>query len=88
VTVLRRFFDRQPDGTYQVIAVKGFRTPIHLEGSPELIQVAYDCGLGEKNSAGFGCWAPGLSENLRDSEYPRDTRGCGGHSVPFFRKIL
>ncbi len=27
---------------------------IHLEGEPELLQFAYDCGLGEKNSMGFG----------------------------------
>ncbi len=74
VTVLRRFFDRQPDGTYQVIAIKGFRAPIHLEGSPELIQVAYDCGLGEKNSAGFGCWAPKDSVNQRAPGGQRSAR--------------
>ncbi len=27
-----------------------------LDGDPELIQVAYDCGLGAKNSMGFGMW--------------------------------
>ncbi len=27
----------------------------HLRGSPKLIKTAYDCGLGEKNSMGFGC---------------------------------
>lgn len=26
-----------------------------FKGSPELIKTAYDCGLGEKNSMGFGC---------------------------------
>lgn len=26
-----------------------------VRGSPELIKTAYDCGLGEKNSMGFGC---------------------------------
>lgn len=27
---------------------------LSAEGSPELIKVAFDCGLGAKNSQGFG----------------------------------
>lgn len=26
-----------------------------VKGSPELVETAYNCGLGEKNSMGFGC---------------------------------
>ena len=32
----------------------GVQAPLTLAGSPELIQTAWDCGLGEKNSMGFG----------------------------------
>lgn len=28
--------------------------PITIEGNPELIKLAYESGLGEKNSMGFG----------------------------------
>jgi CRISPR-associated endoribonuclease Cas6 len=28
--------------------------PITIEGNPELIRLAYESGLGEKNSMGFG----------------------------------
>jgi len=34
--------------------VKSFICPFTLKGSTELMQVAYDCGVGEKNSMGFG----------------------------------
>lgn len=34
---------------------RGYFMDIILEGDPELIEFAYDCGLGEKNSMGFGC---------------------------------
>jgi len=39
-------------GTYIV----GYNGIYWLEGSPELIKVAYDTGLGSKNSQGFGCF--------------------------------
>jgi CRISPR-associated endoribonuclease Cas6 len=39
-------------GTYIV----GYNGIYWLQGSPELIKVAYDTGLGSKNSQGFGCW--------------------------------
>jgi len=32
----------------------GAFAPFTLSGSPELMQVGWECGLGEKNSAGFG----------------------------------
>ncbi|MGI6468295.1 MAG: CRISPR-associated endoribonuclease Cas6 [Syntrophomonadaceae bacterium] len=39
-------------GTYIV----GYNGIYWLQGNPELIKVAYDTGLGSKNSQGFGCW--------------------------------
>ncbi len=38
------------DGTYH----RAHLMDITLEGPPELLEFAYDCGLGEKNSMGFG----------------------------------
>lgn len=34
--------------------VRGFMCPITIEGNPELIKLAYESGLGEKGSMGFG----------------------------------
>lgn len=34
--------------------VKAFMAPFYLSGSAELIHIAYECGIGEKNSMGFG----------------------------------
>lgn len=34
--------------------VKSFLCPLALKGSIELMRTAYDCGIGEKNSQGFG----------------------------------
>lgn len=34
--------------------VRGFMCPLTIEGSPALIALAYESGLGEKNSIGFG----------------------------------
>lgn len=42
------------EGTPQATQIKGFETYFTLEGSSELMQVAWDCGLGEHNSQGFG----------------------------------
>jgi len=36
------------------IKVRGWLVPIQAEGNPELLHLAYETGLGEKNSAGFG----------------------------------
>lgn len=41
--------------------VRGYVFPFHLTLHPDLIRTAWDCGLGEKNSMGFGFWAPRLS---------------------------
>jgi len=40
---------------YQGHIIKGWNGEFLLEGSPELLQIAYDTGLGSKNSQGFGC---------------------------------
>lgn len=37
--------------------VRGFMCPITTEGNPELIKLAYESGLGEKGSQGFGMLA-------------------------------
>ncbi|MGH9425791.1 MAG: CRISPR-associated endoribonuclease Cas6, partial [Terriglobia bacterium] len=34
--------------------VRGFMCPVTIEGNPALIALAYESGLGEKNSLGFG----------------------------------
>lgn len=39
---------------YKDIEVVGAQAPFVVTGSPELIQVMYDCGAGEKNAGGFG----------------------------------
>lgn len=41
---------------YKNTIIKAWRGVYLLEGSPELIKVAYDAGLGSKNSQGFGCF--------------------------------
>src|SRR5205807_1817714 len=40
--------------TFKGIQVRGAFAPFTLTGSEALMRVAWDCGLGEKNSAGFG----------------------------------
>ncbi len=41
---------------YKGTIIKGYNGIYWLKGSPELIKVAHDTGLGSKNSQGFGCW--------------------------------
>ncbi len=40
--------------TYKGIQIRGAFAPFTLTGSESLIRMAWECGLGEKNSAGFG----------------------------------
>lgn len=40
--------------TYKEVEVVGALAPLTLRGSAALMQVGWECGLGEKNSAGFG----------------------------------
>ena len=37
------------------IKVKAMEAPFSIVADPELINIGYECGWGEKNSAGFGC---------------------------------
>lgn len=37
--------------------VRGYYCPLMITAQPSMQQVAYDCGLGEKNSMGLGCIA-------------------------------
>ncbi|SHF19681.1 CRISPR-associated endoribonuclease Cas6 [Caloramator proteoclasticus] len=36
------------------INIKGYLTDCEIIGNPELIEIAYECGLGDRNSLGFG----------------------------------
>jgi CRISPR-associated endoribonuclease Cas6 len=42
--------------TYKGFVIKGWMGRYRLDGSPELLRLAYDAGLGAKNSQGFGCF--------------------------------
>lgn len=42
------------EGREDETRVRGFMCPVTIEGNPELIKLAYESGLGEKNSLGFG----------------------------------
>ena len=39
--------------TDENVYVKAMEAPFYLKTNPELIRIAYACGLGEKNSMGF-----------------------------------
>ena len=39
---------------YKGIKIRGMLCPFSVIGSPALIRVGYECGFGDKNSAGFG----------------------------------
>ncbi len=39
---------------YKDIDIRGVLCPFHAYGSPELMFIGYECGFGDKNSAGFG----------------------------------
>jgi CRISPR-associated endoribonuclease Cas6 len=41
-------------GCWDETKVRGFMCPLTIEGNPELIKLAYESGLGEKGSLGFG----------------------------------
>lgn len=46
------------EGQHDRTSVRGFMCPLTIEGNPELIRLAYESGLGEKNSMGFGMLEP------------------------------
>ena len=39
---------------YKGIKIRGTMCPFRVSGNPALIQIGYECGFGDKNSAGFG----------------------------------
>ena len=39
---------------YKGIKIRGIMCPFRVTGNPALIQIGYECGFGDKNSAGFG----------------------------------
>ena len=39
---------------YKGIKIRGVLCPLGVSGSRELMQIGYECGFGDKNSAGFG----------------------------------
>ncbi len=41
---------------YHDLIIKGWMGKYRIEGQPELIKIAYETGLGSKNSQGFGCF--------------------------------
>ncbi len=63
------YYGTQPQGSVRVVDISrtkrkrieidkiyhiAYLMDVSLEGHPELLEFAYDCGLGEKNSMGFG----------------------------------
>jgi CRISPR-associated endoribonuclease Cas6 len=53
--VFERVAKFRPD---QSFPIKGWDGKFCLKGPPELLQIGVDCGLGAKNSGGWGCVAP------------------------------
>lgn len=39
---------------FKNVAIKAYSAPFTIKADPEIIKVAYECGVGDKNSAGFG----------------------------------
>lgn len=60
----------QPDQT----RVRAFMCPLTIEGNPALIRLAYESGLGEKNSLGFGMLEQiSPTDNLSNKERNQQT---------------
>jgi CRISPR-associated endoribonuclease Cas6 len=63
-TLDREYLDRRQGRVQKLIAikegkpdetvVKGTLAPFRLEAPPDLLEIGYDCGFGERNSQGFG----------------------------------
>ena len=53
--------------------IKGWWGRFRLHGPKELLQIALDCGLGAKNSAGWGCVAREEPENFERPMMTEDT---------------
>lgn len=53
------------EGEPEETSVRGFIVPFRLTGSMQLIKLAYQCGIGEKNSLGFGMFGLVPSDNIK-----------------------
>jgi len=42
------------EGAAEETKIKAFAMPFAIRGNPELTKVAWECGLGDKNSLGLG----------------------------------
>lgn len=42
------------EGTESEFKIKGFIAPLTIKSSPEILKIAYQCGIGERNSLGMG----------------------------------
>ena len=42
------------EGRDDEVKVKAFLCPLEIAGSPDIIKLAYECGIGERSSQGFG----------------------------------
>ena len=49
-------YDKKSKYQSKPTVIKAWMGLYKLKGNPDLIQLSYDCGLGSKNSLGFGCW--------------------------------
>ena len=49
---------------YKGVKIRGVVSPFHVIGAPELIRIGYECGFGDKNSAGFGMAEVSRSRNF------------------------
>ncbi len=42
------------EGTAEETRIKAFEMPFRMSGNPDLLRIAWECGLGDKNSLGLG----------------------------------
>jgi len=56
ITPLKVGKDSEKIVNYKGTIIKAWMGTYKLDGDPCLLQVAYECGLGSKNSQGFGCF--------------------------------
>lgn len=55
------------EGTREETRIKGFECPFTLAGNPELMRVAWECGIGDHNSMGCGMVETAIKQNKQDS---------------------
>lgn len=70
-------------GTSEETRIKAFETYFTLEGSTELMRTAWECGLGEHNSQGFGMVEVVGAEGVERGAYKRGAKSVerGAKSV-------